>query len=459
MASSFSPRLRTGVVLCGSGTAGAYHAGALRAMAEAGVKIDVLAAHGAGVPTALIAAVDGGPKVWDAAGPWTSERTRRAYPWRASLRAAGAGLAGAGLLLVAPLALLVLAAAFYALATLAALLSLTTLSAHVVGWYQRVIEWLFDPPILPTILPRLVVLAVLIVAGVLAAAAWRAYRDERSRRRRTGAFWWRLLGSPIDAREPAALFVETIWELVRGASNEPRPAPEEIGRRYVDLLVDNFGQPGFHELILAVHDIDGRRDLVCGVLDASSRAAFETRQPGPGPREAEIVDFTGPQRELLTAFLSASLRLPLVTAPAIAPFATDSYWRGERHRLCDRPELPTRLVDELIGVGIEQIVLIGASPPPAQPHAMRPRPVDFSGRLGELMRSIEGAALTDAASMAMSRLGQVFVIRPDHNPIGPFSFAGVYDETADRQRSIAELIEQGYADAYRHFIDVAVADN
>ena len=46
-------RIRRGsarrVVLCGAGTAGAYQAGVLRALAEAGVKIDVLAAHGAGV--------------------------------------------------------------------------------------------------------------------------------------------------------------------------------------------------------------------------------------------------------------------------------------------------------------------------------------------------------------------------------------------------------------------------
>ena len=38
--SSYSPRLRTAVLLCGTGTAGAYQAGVLRALTEAGVKID-----------------------------------------------------------------------------------------------------------------------------------------------------------------------------------------------------------------------------------------------------------------------------------------------------------------------------------------------------------------------------------------------------------------------------------
>ncbi len=68
----YSPRLRTGVILCGAGTAGAYQAGVVRALIEAGVKIDVLAAHGAGVITALAAAIDGGARFWDPAGPWTS---------------------------------------------------------------------------------------------------------------------------------------------------------------------------------------------------------------------------------------------------------------------------------------------------------------------------------------------------------------------------------------------------
>ena len=55
--SSYSPRLRTAVLLCGAGTAGAYQAGVLRALTEAGVKIDLLAGHGAGVMSALCSAI------------------------------------------------------------------------------------------------------------------------------------------------------------------------------------------------------------------------------------------------------------------------------------------------------------------------------------------------------------------------------------------------------------------
>src|SRR5215470_4467783 len=54
---SYSPQLRTALVLSGVGTAGAYHAGVLRALHEAGVKIDVVAGRGIGVVSALFVAV------------------------------------------------------------------------------------------------------------------------------------------------------------------------------------------------------------------------------------------------------------------------------------------------------------------------------------------------------------------------------------------------------------------
>src|SRR5262245_29078052 len=201
---AYSPRLRTGVILCGSGTAGAYHAGALQALTEAGIKIDVLAAHGTGALTALAAAVDGGPRVWGEGGPWTSRRLLHAYRWRAAFRFAALGLVLASLLLVSPALVLVAAATIYALSFLSALVNLTGVSAWFVGFYRRFIELLFDPPILPTVLPRALLLALLVIALVLVVAAVRAIREEGARRRWRGGFWWHLLTSPLDAQEPGA---------------------------------------------------------------------------------------------------------------------------------------------------------------------------------------------------------------------------------------------------------------
>jgi hypothetical protein len=454
----YSPRLRTAVLFTGTGTAGAYHAGALRALAEAGVKIDVLAGHGAGTMAALCGAIDGGGRLWEAGGPWTSDRVARAYQWRWGLRFAAWGLAAAALLLLFPVVVLVLAAAASAAATLSALANLPAVAERLVLWYRHALEWLFAPPVLPTVLPRAVLLVVLVVVIALSSAAVAGAWRERTRRRWRGAFWWRLLGAPMTSAEPAGVLVDTLWRLVHGASNEPRPAPQEIGRRYVDILTDNLGQPGFRELLIAVHDVDARRDLVGAVLPASSRGGFEARRPWDGaPREATAIDFTGPQRNLLVDFVVAALRLPLANAPHVVEFPPDSYWRGEAHGLVDRPELAVRLVDEIAGLGVEQLVVVSPAAPAAGPHALRARPLDFRARMGEVLRSVETAGVEDALAAAAPRFSGVFVVRPDHNPIGPFDVAGVYDESSDRRRTVAELLDQGYDDAYRLFIEPAVA--
>src|SRR2546425_1118303 len=55
LAEPYSPQRRTALVLTGTGTAGAYHAGVLRALHEAGVKLDIVAGRGIGVVGALVA--------------------------------------------------------------------------------------------------------------------------------------------------------------------------------------------------------------------------------------------------------------------------------------------------------------------------------------------------------------------------------------------------------------------
>jgi hypothetical protein len=443
--------------LCGAGTAGAYHAGVLRALTEAGVKIDLVAAHGAGVVTALCAAIDGGARLWDPNGPWTSPALSRAYRWQPALRLAGAGFAIAGLVLVSPLVVLVLAAAVYALSLLTGLVSLTTISAWLGAWYARAIGLLFQPPIVPTIVPRALVLTVLAVVAVVVWSAIGAWRNDPARRRLKGAFWWRLVSAPLTSEEPAGVLMDTVWRLVRGGSSEPRPVAAELGRRYAEMLADNLEQPGFREVLLAIHDIDGRRDLVGGLLAGDAQAAFQARRGGLGPREAEVVDWTSPQRALVADFLQASLRLPFASSPHVVEFPADSYWRGERHRTSDRPELPLRLVDEVAAVGVEQVILVSPAPPAGLAHGLRPRFLDLRARMGEVLRSMESAALHDAWSASRTRFSGVFVVQPDHNPIGPFDFTGAHDDASDRRVTVKDLIEQGYGDAYRQFIEPIVA--
>ena len=72
----YSPSRRTALVLTGTGAHGAYHAGVLRALQEAGVKIDLIAGHGVGAGGAALAAIDGAARLWDADGDLAIARAR-----------------------------------------------------------------------------------------------------------------------------------------------------------------------------------------------------------------------------------------------------------------------------------------------------------------------------------------------------------------------------------------------
>lgn len=458
---SYAPRLRTALVLCGAGTAGAYHAGVLRALAEAGIKVDVVAAHGAGAIGAMGGAVDTGNRLWAADGPWTDRRLTSAYRWRPALRVAGAALLVASALMLSPLLVVLIATGVYALSTLAALAGFPSIAQQLLDGYTSLIASLFDPPLLPTIVPRLVLLALLFVVGVLAVGWWQARRaGRRSKRKAHGGFWWALIGHPLDNAEPQGVILETAWRFTPGGSSAVPQSHGDVGRKYVEMVAENFGQPGFREVLLAVHDLDARRDVVLGVIAPQWQAAFAARRVGAGPREAEALELGSAgeaDRALLADALEASLRVPAASTPHEMEWPVAGYWRGERHRWCDRPELTGRLLDELARIGVEQVVLVTPAPAAALPHDLRARPRDFRARMGESWRSIETAAFQDAWAAAATRFSGVFAIRPDHNAIGPFEFDGGYDEGSDRTRTLPELMKQGYDDAYRQFIEPVVA--
>src|SRR5262249_25538659 len=132
----------------------------------------------------------------------------------------------------------------------------------LVAWYVRLAESAFAPEGLPTWLPRAVVLT-LGVAGLLAAMSVWLSGSVRSGR---GPFWWRLLPAPLSSLAAADHCWRVMWDLVRGAAQLRQPPARDLGRRYTELLAENLGQPGFRELLLTVHDLDARRDLVFAMV-------------------------------------------------------------------------------------------------------------------------------------------------------------------------------------------------
>ena len=450
----YSPHRRTALVLTGTGTAGAYHAGVLRALHEAGVKIDLVAGRGVGAAGAAFAAIDGAPHLWQRSGLWSAGKLRL-YRWRGSLRLSAAILCLAFLTLLLPLGAVVLAALVYPAAYF---LRVVGLGADVglttgFGW---LVERVFSPEALAILLPRAVVLAISLLLAVLAFSAVMSWLRTQPRRRARGALWWSLLGAPLDASRVRRWFSDGLWKLMRGAAAIAQPSPDDLGRRYTRLLSENLGQPGFRELLILAHDIDGHRDLAFAILAEPYRSRFFRRRSG-NDRHLEALDLAARAGRHGFDAVAAALSLPVATEPWLVHFSTVSGWRGETHRVCDRPDAVGRLLEEVAEAGAEQVIFVTALPGPSGPHELATSRRDGRGMLGESLSSIESAGLRDALIGRAGLFNAIFEIRPVHNPIGPFDFSGCYDERSDRKWTLSELVECGYNDGHRQFVGPVVA--
>lgn len=404
--------------MCGTGAHGAYHAGVLRALQEAGVKIDVVAGQGVGAGAAALAAIDGAARLWDTGGLWRNPRVGTLYHWKWTARVAG----WLALLAIVALVLPLLYSAFASDSLL-----------------QR-----------PSRLALLTALAAVIaIAACVAFETWRA----PVKRRTDGRVWWRIAGAPLDARRAAGLFLDTIAQLIPGTAGAASRL--SAGRRYAEALADSLGQPGFRELMIVATDLDSRRDVVAALLREPYRRDFIAPRP-ERERRSEAFDLTGAGRDHALDIVAAALTPPLVCEPHLLTFASDSYWRGETHRFCDRPGALSRLLDELAAAGVSQAIVVSAVPRVAAPHRLRSAPLGIRQRLGDFLSAAESASLRDGLETARLRFDSIYVIAPSHNAVGPFDVAGAYDEASDRRQDLVELIERGYEDAYHAFIEPIV---
>ena len=453
----YSSKHRTALVLTGTGTAGAYHAGVLKALAEAGVRIDLVAGHGAGAIGALFTAIEGGPALWGQEGCWRQKAVAGFYGWRTALRALGwAGAAALALVLV-PLAGLAGGLVVYPASLLLGLAGLDagrTLAAS----YAAFVRDAFSPGGLASWVPRA---SLLVAATVLVALAVAAYRGRiAGRTRERGKFWWRVFGAPVDSRAVVAYWHTALWRLITGGARAPRPDPADLSRRYAELLTESLGQPGFRELLVLVHDLDTRRDLVMAALTEPHRRAFFGRRAAGSAavpeRAGETLDLAGAERDLATDVLAGSLCLPVFTEPWPVTFSADSYWRGETHRWCDRPGGIARLLEEVQAAGAEQVIVVSAATADRDPHTLTDLRLDGRGRIGAWLASEGAASVRDAVKAAAPSFRRVLTVCPDYNPLGPLDMIGTYDERSDRVQLLAESIDQGYADAYRQFIEPVV---
>ena len=448
---SYSPHLRTAVLLSGNGTGGAYHAGVLRALHEAGVKIDVMSGRGIGVVGALFAAIDAGAKTWEQGGVWRRAPAPRLYQWRRPLLwACALGVAAIAILAV-PLLVLATGLIAYPLSFLVQMVSVDS-GFRLAAAYADAVRYAFSTSVLPTVIPRLVTLCFAVAFIVLAVSAVRRKPDiVRGKVNRDRGRWWaRVIGAPWTTEPALRHFRASLWHLFRGPATAKEPAAGDLSRRYTELLFENLGQPGFRELIIATLDIETRGDLVFAAIGATRRQAFFQRGRG------DMIDLSGVGRNQVVDALASALSLPLLTEPHLTAFSPESYWKGEAHRTCDHIGAEARLLEELAAAGVEQVIVVCPDADRAGPHRLTKPTGSLRSRVADHLASTQTAVVRDVVSVYRKRFKGLFLIQPVHNPIGPLDVEGAYDERSDRFQSLGELMDRGYEDAYRQFVEPVV---
>jgi hypothetical protein len=410
-----------------------------------------MSGRGIGVAGALFAAIDAAPKTWEEGGLWRRKAAVRLYRWRRALQLAAVLLVIAAAILLVPLLVLATGLVVYPLSFLVQMISVDA-GHRLVTMYAAWIARAFEPGALPTLIPRLVTLAITAAVLILAAAALRpAGRGRTESGHRARGFWWaRLIDSPWCGDPGFQHYLGALWQLFRGPVNAKQPDTPELSRRYLELLAENLGQPGFRELMVTTLDLETRTDLIFAVIRADRRQAFFHR------RQGELIDLAGVGRNQVLDALAGALSLPVLTRPHVIAFSPESYWKGEAHRTCDRPAAVERLMHELAAAGVEQVIVVSAAADRSAPHRLSTPYGTIESRVSEHLAAAEAAAVRDAVASQSGRFQGVFVIQPAHNPVGPFDFDGAFDERSDRFQSIEELVDRGYEDAYRQFIEPVV---
>jgi hypothetical protein len=470
----YSPKRRTALVFTGSGTAGAYHAGAMKALDESGVKLDLVVGSGIGTVAAALAAVAGGAKLYGPGGFWDSVSFASFYRLRPAVATAVALLAAAFGVFLLPIALALVAGLLFPLVLIVDLVVPGT-PARLLTRAWAVPDALAGPYLATLAIP-IFALSILGVAFVL--LAWL-----KDRRRFAEAFESILEARPAEARLRRAL-----WETARGAALGAEPASEgQLGERYVALLAENLGQPGFRELILRAADLDTGSVLPFAVLGEAHGKAFlgaHTREGARTGQEGQpgAVDLRASGYESLFFDAAAAGLLPSLTGPVRrVSFPRGGWHSGETHRVTEATLLGGAGISEAIAAGAEQIIVVSGTP---EASVVSPRRRGARARINGALAALERAAV-DRELAEAERLNRVvetlghrtsdggrawqdpargrvfrdvalYVVRPARRALLPLELDGARDPATDVVETVGDLLQRGYEDAYRLFVEPVV---
>ncbi len=467
----YSPKRRTAVVFTGSGTSGAYHAGVLRALDESGVKVDVVVGSGTGALAAAYAAADGGTRLYGKAGFWQDVEWRSLYRVRPPLVLALGLLACSFGVFLLPVALGLLAGLLFPLVLIADR-AWPGLASRALGVLWVAPESLSGPYLAALAMPVFVLALLAVVAFGL--ILW------RERRRFPEAF-----ESLLDARPGEARLRRGLWEIARGAAlHDSPPSEAELGRRFVALVSENVGQPGFRELVVRTADLDLGGVLPFVVLADEHRGAFLAARARRAYRDGRpvAIDLRVPGFDALLFDAVAAGILPPVAGPLRrVAFPKGAIFSGETHRLTDATLVAGAGISDALDAGAEQVVVVSASPvePRRTPRRRGPRArldatlttleaqaletdVEETERINRLVGTLGhrtddgGRAWEDPATGRLFRELALWVVRPERRSVGPAELDGARDPATEVVQTAGDLLEQGYRDAYRQFVEPVV---
>ena len=299
----------------------------------------------------------------------------------------------------------------------------------------------FAPDMLPTWLPRLVLLTL---GAAVAAAALTAWLNGSSRRQRGGP-WWRLALAPLDHSAAVRL-------LLAGALG---PA---AGRRAARRARRRWSWCGGTPSCWPTTSASPASASCCWPRTTWMRAATSSSRWWPSRggaicvrratteaaegRRAEVLDLSGVARDHLVG-CGGRRRWrcpwrPNRTASTFAPDALLVRRDPPALRPAREPAAPDRRAGRTGGradrAGLGRA---GIAWPPCTDAAAAggARPA------GRVLQSSEGAVVRDAVRLGTREVPCLFTIQPAHNPVGPFDFGGGFDDGSDRAQPLGRARE------------------
>ena len=138
-------------------------------------------------------------------------------------------------------------------------------------------------------------------------------------------------GAAVRGAGGRALLARDLGSGARGGAGEAARR-RRAGRRYIELVTENLGQPGFRELVLAVHDLDAPRS---GIRAGERRAA--ARRWSRRAATAEARGQRGRRSSICRAWraiicadvVAAAMTVPVVSEPHPIQYAAGQLlaWR------------------------------------------------------------------------------------------------------------------------------------